>query len=64
MLELVTKFNKANFFFLFWSIKLQTVSTVEQFSLCVRFVELMSNGEYKIVEQFIILYYNFQQVKT
>jgi hypothetical protein len=50
--KLVTKINKAKFFSVLAD-ETTDVSTVEQFSLCVRFVELMSNNEYKIVEQFL-----------
>jgi len=46
--KLVTKINKAKFFSV-----LADETTDEQFSLCVRFVELISNNEYKIVEQFL-----------
>lgn len=50
--KLVTKINKTKFFsFLFDATT--DVATVEQFSLCVRFVELMRNNEYTIVEQFL-----------
>lgn len=50
--KLVTKSNKAKFISVLAD-ETTDVSTVEQFSLCVRFVELMSNNEYKIVEQFL-----------
>lgn len=50
--KLVSKVNKAKFFSVLAD-KTAEVSTVEQFSLGGQFVKLMTNNEYKFVEQFI-----------
>lgn len=47
--KLVTKINKATFFSVLAD-EITDISTVEEFYLCVRFVEFMSNYEYKIVQ--------------